>query len=74
MIFDRVSYKRIFSLGNFENVTLHAEGSLEPGETVKEAWYKAKAEAESFHKESNPGLEYVPDSSSLPVIQWRDDK
>ena len=64
---ERVSYERKFNIGNYENITVHVEGSIDLDETVEQAlarlermvmnWWHSKPTvkiAEEIGKEVKP--------------------
>jgi hypothetical protein len=48
----RVSYGRLYSLGNFENEKIEFEDSVQPGESYEEAYERARAVVDAEHTKS----------------------
>lgn len=48
----RVSYSRLYSLGNFENEKIEFEDAVQPGETHEQAYERARAVVEAEHVKS----------------------
>ena len=53
---DRIFYQELFPTGMYANQKIGIEGTIEEGETEKEALLKAKNIVQEFFKESNKGV------------------
>lgn len=68
MIFDRIKFEALYPTAQYANERLTVEGTLEPGETVQEAFHKAKKEVEASFHSINPQLS-VTQTPEPTVIQ-----
>lgn len=46
-----ISVRRVFNLGNYENVAVEIQAAVDPGEEPKEVLSKLATKAEEWHKE-----------------------
>ena len=46
-----ISVRRVFNLGNYENVSVEIQAMVDPGEDPKEVLSKLTVKAEEWHKE-----------------------
>lgn len=45
-----ISVRRVFNLGNYENISVEIQAMVDPGEAPKEVLTKLSNEAEEWHK------------------------
>lgn len=55
----RVSYSRLYSLGNFENEKIEFEDAVQPGETYQDAYERARLVVEQQHAATVDRLKLV---------------
>lgn len=54
---DRISYKKIFSIGSFVNETIGMEAQLDEGDDLSACLFDLKNRVEAFHKINNPPVD-----------------
>lgn len=65
--FEKVSYQRVFNLGNYESVRIGADVLINPGEDAKQALNEAKEFVEQWRKENN-AYHFTDQTPDIPVI------
>lgn len=71
MEFEKVSYQRVFNLGNYESVRIGADVLINPGEDAKQALNTAKEFVEQWHKENSNVSNYADHTPEIPIIPLR---
>lgn len=72
MQFEKISYQRVFNLGNYESVRIGADVLINPGEDAKQALNEAKEFVEQWRKENNAYhfADTTPDIPIIPKKEW----
>lgn len=65
--FERVTYQRVFNLGNYESVRIGADVLINPGEDAKQALNEAKEFVEQWRKENN-AYHFADTTPDIPII------
>lgn len=65
--FERVTYQRVFNLGNYESVRIGADVLINLGEDAKQALNEAKEFVEQWRKENN-AYHFADTTPDLPII------
>lgn len=55
---DRISYKKIFPIGNYANETIGMEAQLDEGDDIAACLFDLKNRVEAFNKINNPPLNF----------------
>jgi hypothetical protein len=70
MKIEKVSYQKLFSIGNFLNERIGFEASIDEGESPEAVVKHLKEVADNLHKEMNPGLEIHVNYDAIPYSNF----
>lgn len=65
--FERITYQRVFNLGNYESIRIGADVLINPGEDAKQALNEAKEFVEQWRKENN-AYHFADTTPDIPII------